>query len=190
MNRKNADIRKNTVREVCEKKLVELLEVSDDFGKFMPKHRIGYVRLTWNWKNMTLLPPEIVRPSQNLPKNILDTFERHLWYSRHSISDIYLVKVPVESRDAFFFAFQGHCHDGWDNSCRLFEVLDEQGESLGSGDVCDRRGDVIPKTYINWTDRQLDGRDYYTEAPPWEGDPPPEDYSYQHDGQPIWWSEK
>jgi hypothetical protein len=190
VNRENADLIKNSVREVCEKELVELLHVSDDLGEFMPQHRIGYVRLTWNWKNMTLLPPEIVRPPQNSPKNILDTFERHLWYSRHNISDIYLLKIPLDGRDAFSFAIQGHCHDSWDNSCRLFEVLDEQGESLGSGEVSDRSEDAIIKNYIKWKDRQLDGRDYYMVAPPWDGDPPPEDNSYEYWGQRIVWSEK
>jgi hypothetical protein len=58
VNRENPHIIKNSVREVCEKALVELLHVSDDLGEFMPQHRIGYVRLTWNWKNMIFLPPE------------------------------------------------------------------------------------------------------------------------------------
>ncbi|WP_172191062.1 hypothetical protein [Microcoleus asticus] len=52
----------------------------------------------------------------------------------------------------------------------------------------DRREDAIIKEYIKWKDRQLDGRDYYTEAPPWDGDPP-EDDSYEYWGQRIVWSE-
>ena len=51
MNRENAEIRKNTVREVYEKELIDFLQVSNRFSQFMPQHRIGYVKLTWNDTN-------------------------------------------------------------------------------------------------------------------------------------------
>ncbi|MDF0552688.1 hypothetical protein [Kamptonema sp. UHCC 0994] len=186
MNRENTDSRKNTLREIFEKELVEFLDTSNDLREFMPEQRIVCVDLEWNHNETDILPPEIVRPPQNLPKNILNTFERHLWYSRHNISDIYLLKFPVDGQDAFFFIISGHCHDSWDNSCLLVEILDEQGESLGSGDILYR----WEEGHIKWMDRQLDGRDYYKTAPPWDGYLPPEDYSYRNWVIPIFWSEE
>ncbi|WP_295614176.1 hypothetical protein [Chamaesiphon sp. GL140_3_metabinner_50] len=37
---------------------------------------------------------EIRRIQQDVPKSVSDTFDRHFWYSQHSLSDLYLLKIP------------------------------------------------------------------------------------------------
>lgn len=181
--------RKKSVRQFYNTAVTEHLRERGDFRKFMPECWIGYVFLYWD--GYELLPPEIKRPTQEVPKTVLDTFERHLWYSRHNLSDIYLLRIPVEGPDTYIFLIQGHCHDAWDNGCQLVETFDQRGEPLGAGSIrhAGWEGDT-PVQYIDWMDRQLDSRDYYKPAPPWDGDPLPEDFSYHHLSLPILWSEE
>ncbi|MBN3869278.1 hypothetical protein [Nostoc sp. JL33] len=104
---------------------------------------------------------EIKRIQQDAPKSISDTFERHFWYSQHSLSDLYFLKIPIAEKPAFVLLIRGLLDDGWDNSGSWIEILDEQGEFLGSG----RFSDEI----ISWQNRPLNGEDFNTLAPPWIG---------------------
>jgi hypothetical protein len=105
---------------------------------------------------------EIKRIQQDTPKSVSDTFDRHFWYSQHSLSDLYLLKIPIEEKPAFVLLIRGLLDDGWDNSGSWIEVLDEQGEFLGSGRFRDQA--------IIWQERPLNGEDFKTPAPPWIND--------------------
>jgi hypothetical protein len=105
---------------------------------------------------------EIQRPPQDIPQKVSDTFERHFWYSQHSLSDLYLLKVLVNDQTAFVLLIRGLLDDGWDNSGRWIEVLDEQGEFLGAGRFGTKN--------ISWQEVPLNGDSFNAPSPPWIND--------------------
>jgi hypothetical protein len=107
--------------------------VSDSFNEFMPDSQIAWLRINWDWEQGGLSEPEVRRLVNDMPQNLVDTFERHLWYSQHNLTDISVVQGSVNGKETFLFLFEGHCNDGWDNGCRLLELFDCKGKSLGSG---------------------------------------------------------
>lgn len=169
----NPNTRKSVVRQFSEEELKKLYELTDSFSGFFSNCRIASVQLLSIATDAGFDCVEIERIQQDIPQGVADTYNRHLWYSQHSLSDLYLLKIPVV-QNTFALLIQGLVDDGWDNSCRFIEVFDERGEFLGAG-CCDYEG-------VEWMDRQLKGDDYYTPAPPWIGDTPDVQNSYR----PMW----
>jgi hypothetical protein len=102
---------------------------------------------------------EIQRTPQDIPEKVSDTFERHFWYSQHSLSNLYFLKVLVDDKPAFVLLIRGLLNDGWDNSGTWIEILDEQGEFLGAG--------WFGAEAISWQEVPLNGDSFNTPSPPW-----------------------
>jgi hypothetical protein len=164
--------KKNKIRKFYSDEILQhVCHVSDSFNEFMKDSQIGCLRIRWDWEEGGLLEPHIRRLTSDMPDNLARTFERHLWYSRHNLTDISVLKKSVDDDETFLMLLQGHCNDGWDNGCRLIELFDYQGESLGSGffRVGGWDGGVLQQ-WIDWVDRQLNGNDYFMSAPPYPDD--------------------
>lgn len=171
----NSSTRKSVVRKFYEEELSKLYDLSDSFSDFLPDYRIGRVQLL-SLASDVFDCVEIERPPQDIPEAVADAYNRHIWYSQYSLSDFYLVKVPVESQISFALLVQGYVDDGWDNSGWFIEVFDEQGQFLGAG-RCN-----YETVEIKWLERQLNNDDFNSGSPPWIGDEP----KSQPASEPIW----
>lgn len=176
----NYSTRKSLVRKFYEEELGKFYHGADSFSDFFPDCRIGHLQFFGVFGD-GLDSVEIERPPQDIPKTVADTYDRHFWYSQHSLSEIYLVKIPVESQISFALLIQGYVDDGWDNSGSFIEVFDQQGRFLGSG-RCEPQCKYLDTEAIKWLERQLNGRDLYQPSPPWIGDEP----ENQTASEPIW----
>jgi hypothetical protein len=107
---------------------------------------------------------EIERIHEDVPESISENFDRHLWYSQYSLSDLYLIKISIDHAPIYIFLIQGLVDDGWDNSGCWLEIFDEQGAFLSSARFDDEN--------IQWREERIRGDDFYTPAPPWIGDAP------------------
>lgn len=174
----NYSTRKSLVRKLYEEEIGKFYDRSDSFSDLFPDYRIGCLQLFGEFGD-GLESVEIERPPQDIPKTVVDTYDRHFWYSQHSLSELYIVKVPVESQMSFALLIQGYVDDGWDNSGSFIEVFDEQGQFLGAG-CCDR--ECKHTGAIKWLERQLNGRDLSMHSPPWIGDEP----ESQPVSEPMW----
>ncbi|OUL23803.1 hypothetical protein [Nostoc sp. 106C] len=173
----NLAIRQSVVRQFYSTELNKLYDLSDSFCNFFPECRIASVQLLTLSTDMTFNCVEIKRIEQDIPQSVAKTYNSHFWYSQYSLSNLYLVKIPVESSDSFALLIQGYVDDGWDNSGRFIEIFDQQGDFLGAG-RCHNEG-------VEWLSRQLNGQDFYTPAPAWVGDEP----GVQLASEPIWSTE-
>lgn len=127
-----------------------------DIDKAVSEFLIGYLRLGDIQSDGTLDFIELSRISSNsVPKSVIDSFERHVWYSKNSLSDIWVIKVPFEDKNTFGILVIGYVDDGWDNGCCLFEVYNDQGELVGS-----------TTNGFHWEDRQYDHTDYFHQPTP------------------------
>lgn len=184
--------KKDSIRQFYSEAVVEhITNISDSFKEFIPDCKIGWVDIKWNYSNHELLKPEVQRLPKCLPQSLITTFERHLWYSRHNLTDIFVLKVAVNDIETFLFLFEGHCNDAWDNGCQLIELFDSDGDSIGSGFLKSggRWENGVLKQWIDWVDRSLKGNDYWKPAPPYpdDGDIQSEPYHVcQSIQQPIW----
>ena len=161
----NLNACQSMVRKFYKEQLEKLYETSDSFADFFPDCRIGRVQLL-NLHSDIFDCVEIERPQQEIPQLVADAYNRHFWYSKYSLTDFYLVSIPVESQISFALLVQGYIDDGWDNSGWFIEIFDERGQFLGAG-CCDYEAGEI-----EWLDRPLQGNDFNTGAPAWIGDKP------------------
>jgi hypothetical protein len=117
---------------------------------------------------------EIERIQQNIPQTVADAFDRHFWYSQWTLSELFLIKIPVSGQDIFFLFVVGLCDDGWENNVRCLEIFAEQGEFIGATDLNYDRA-------VKWREKQFTNQDYRDNRgdipPPWSGDIP-NDVSY------------
>lgn len=107
-----------------------------------------------------------INPS-SAPQTVIDSFERHVWYSQHNLSDIIAFKDEVEGQETFAIYISGYVDDGWDNGCKLLEIYNAEGELLGA---------TIDG--INWDEQPFDHQDYYHRTP-----------VYGEQSEPIWLQE-
>ena len=189
----NQNSQKSVIRQFYEEELQKLYELTDSFSDFFSSCRIGSVQLLSIDTDEGIDCIDIERIQQVIPQVVADTYNRHLWYSQHSLSNLYLLRIPEEPNTFALLQsserrepplrlcallIEGFANDGWDNSGRFIEVFDERGEFLGSG-FCDYEG-------VEWMDRQLKGNDFHTSAPPCVVDTP--DVQKYH--EPIWLEEQ
>jgi hypothetical protein len=117
---------------------------------------------------------EIQRIQQNIPQTVADAFARHFWFSQWTLSELFLVKIPVFGQDTFFLFVVGLCDDGWENNARFIEIFAEQGEFIGATGLDYDRA-------VKWREKQFTNQDYRDirgePPPPWFGDVP-NDVSY------------
>jgi hypothetical protein len=180
--------RRNAIRQFHEEKAREFYEREGNLQLYsvevFPGFLIGSLVIeTDDLSERVKLIPRLQKINQNVPKTILDTFDRHLWYSQYNLSDIFVTRVPIDELDSFAILIKGHFHDWWDNGCALLEVFDEQGIPMGA--VADISFAFDDSSNIDWLDRQLSGDDYFQLAPPY-----PEDFldrELQAEvGEPVW----
>lgn len=106
-----------------------------------------------------------IEDSQDVPLSVANAFERHLWYSKHSLSDISVLKVQMEGTATFAICISGYVDDGWDNSGRFIEVYDIDGSFVGASIV----PDFEEEDSFVWMNRPINGKDFNSYAPPWLG---------------------
>ncbi len=153
-----------TVRDFCEREVVDWYKSIKSFAEFYQDCRIASLELLSIDISAGFNRVEIERIQQDVPKNISDAFDRHFWYSQYSLSELYLLKIPITEKSAFILLICGFLDDGWDNGGCWLEIFDEQGKFLSSGSF-DCEG-------IIWKDRPLNGKDFDSPAPAWIGDEP------------------
>jgi hypothetical protein len=76
---------------------------------------------------------KIKRPNLDIvPRTIIDSFDRHIWYSRYCLTDIYVVDFYGSGFKTFALYIQGYYDDGWDNLIYALEVYDADGDFMFS----------------------------------------------------------
>jgi hypothetical protein len=132
--------------------------------------QIASLKLLAKYVNSGFDCVEIQRSRQNIPQAVSDAFERHFWYSQWTLSELFLVKIPMAGQDTFFLFVVGLCDDGWENNARFIEIFAEQGEFIGATD--------LNYDAVKWSEKQFTNRDYTDirgePPPPWSGDVPNE----------------
>ncbi len=172
--------RKETIRQFYECQIEDAAYMIDGFGYFMPDKRIGRVELvtTGDWGEYGCEADfdsvEIERIHQAVPQTVIEAFERHTWFSQHSLSNVFAFKIPTEGHDTYAIGVSGIAGDGWDNDCSFIEVFDESGVFLGATSIGEGEK-------IKWLDQYIDGDDFSSPAPKWIGRPDP-----IRDGNKLW----
>lgn len=148
----------NKIETICDR---EIIYFQHFISKFPFDGRIlGYLKIRAN--DLGFSGVKFQKISETVPETVVKSFERHLWYSQHNLSDVYLAKISANGIDSFALLIKGYFDDGWDNSCELIEIFDAQGNHLGSINLSQ---EFILENYENdkqiiWLDRLLDGSDY------------------------------
>lgn len=131
--------------------------------------QIASLKLLANSVNCGFDCVEIERIQQNIPQTVADAFARHFWYSQWTLSELFLVKIPIAGQDTFFLFVVGLCDDAWENNTSFIEIFAEQGEFIGATDLYCYRG-------VKWREKQFTNQDYRDirgePPPPWSGDVP------------------
>jgi hypothetical protein len=158
--------RKQLVREFYENRLEEEGCGIDGFEYFMPDKRIGRVELvtTGDWGEYGCEADfdsvEIERISTTSSQEVIEAFDRHVWFSQQSLTNIFAFKIPVEGHDTYVIGISGIAGDGYDNAGHFVEIFDESGELLGAASVGEGEKP-------NWLDRPVNGADFHTGALEW-----------------------
>jgi hypothetical protein len=119
------------------------LQINED-GKFSAINNIKQIQLK------RLIPCSV-------PQSVIDSFERHYYYSQYNLSDISVLKLKVSDKNTFAVCICGYVCDWWDNSGLLLEVYDIRGNFI-----------ISMGTSLPWEDRILDHKDYnYPLTPPY-----------------------
>ncbi len=174
--------RQQIIRQFYERQIEEQSYFMDGFVYFMPNKRIGRVELltTGDWGEYgcegDFDSVEIEKISKAVPQKVIEAFDRHIWFSQHSLSNIFVFKIPVEDRDTYAIGISGIAGDGYDNTCTYVEIFDESGKFVGATSICEDKKPV-------WRDRFIDGDDF-NGAPMWAEYPALEREDYKG------WSEK
>ncbi|PSF37588.1 hypothetical protein C7H19_08495 [Aphanothece hegewaldii CCALA 016] len=158
--------RKEIVRQFYKSEIENAAYVIDGFGDFRPDRRIGRVELltTGNWGEYGCEADfdsiEIERIQSSVPQTVSEAFERHIWFSQHSLSNIFAFKIPVKDCITYVIGISGIAGDGWDNSGHFIEIFNELGEFLGAARVVEGEN-------LEWLDHPFDGDDFNAGAPKW-----------------------
>jgi len=172
------DERRLVVRQFYEESFVNLYEavVYERCCDFSPSYqRIASLQLLNKSVSVGFDCVAIERIPPNIPDTVADAFARHFWYSQWTLSHLFLIKIPVDGQDTFFFVVVGFCDDGWENNADFIEMFSEQGELIGA------TGFSYDDKAVKWSEKQFTNQDYIdirgTAPPPWSGDVP-NDVSY------------
>lgn len=131
----------------------------DGFDHFMPDKRIGRVELvtTGDWGEYSCEADfdsvEIERITTPCPQEVIEAFDRHLWFSQQSLTNIFAFKIPVEEHDTYLLGISGIAGDGYDNFGHFAEIFDESGQLLGAAGIYEGEN---PK----WLEHPIAGADF------------------------------
>ncbi len=159
--------KKQLVREFYENRLEKEGCGIDGFEYFMPSNRIGRVELvtTGDWGEYGCEADfdsvEIEQISTTHPQQVIDTFNRHIWFSQQCLTNIFAFKIKVEEYDTYAIGISGIAGDGYDNAGHFVEIFDESGELLGAASKCEGEKP-------SWLARPIDGIDFHAGASKWE----------------------
>ena len=70
--------------------------------------------------------------SNIVPESIIESFNRHIWYSRYCLTDIRAVKFDVVGCETFALYIEGYVDDSWDNGILAWEIYESNGDFIGS----------------------------------------------------------
>lgn len=101
---------------------------------------------------------EIESINQEVPVSLQSAFERHIWFSQHCLTDIYILRVEIKASPTYAVFVSGYVHDGWDGYCNLLEVYDEAGEFVASTSIYSEKD-------FAWLDKPFNV-DTFLNAPP------------------------
>jgi hypothetical protein len=158
--------RNKLVREFYENRIEEEGCAIDGFEYFMPDKRIGRVELvtTGDWGEYGCEADfdsvEIEQISTTCPQEVIEAFDRHVWFSQQNLTNIFAFKIPVEGRDTYALGISGIAGDGYDNAGHFVEIFDESGEFLGSAGIDEGKKP-------NWLDRPVNSADFNVGALEW-----------------------
>jgi hypothetical protein len=158
--------RQQTIRQFYERKIEEQGYFIDGFMDFMPDKRIGRVELltTGDWGEYgcegDFDSVEIEEIQNTVPHSVIESFDRHVWFSQHSLTNIFAFKISVEEQDTYIIGISGIAGDGYDNCCIFIEIFDESGKFAGATSICE---DKKP----TWWNRPIDGNDFNGGVPKW-----------------------
>jgi hypothetical protein len=158
--------RQQIIRQFYEQQVKEQGYFIDGFVDFMPDRRIGRVELltTGDWGEYgcegEFDSVEIEKIQETVPQSIIEAFDRHAWFSQHSLTNIFVFKIPVEEQDTYIIGIFGMAGDGYDNCCIFIEIFDESGKFAGATSICEDKK-------LTWWNRPIDGNDFNGGAPKW-----------------------
>ncbi|AFY94917.1 hypothetical protein [Chamaesiphon minutus] len=99
--------------------------ISDDIDRY---HREGFPKVKW-------LPDAIKikrLDSSKVPVSVIESFNRHIWYSRYCLTEIHVVKFHVANLETFAVYIEGYVDDGWDNGITGWEIYEASGNFIFS----------------------------------------------------------
>jgi hypothetical protein len=70
--------------------------------------------------------------SSIVPGSVIESFNRHIWYSRYCLTDIHAVSFSIADRDTFGLYIEGYVDDSWDNSISAWELYEANGNLICS----------------------------------------------------------
>lgn len=158
--------RKQAVRKFYNNLIEQEAYLIDGFQYFMPNERIGRVELVTisNWgeygceadfDSVEIEPINII-----CPQEIIEAFERHIWFSQHCLTNIFVFKIPIEGCDTYAIGVSGIAGDGYDNAGNFIEIFDTLGSFLGSASISEGENP-------QWRNVPIDGDSFYAGAPKW-----------------------
>jgi hypothetical protein len=99
--------------------------ISDNIERYKGK---GFPKVKW-------LPDAIkikTLDSSKVPGSVIESFNRHIWYSRHCLTEIHVVKFHVANLETFAVYIEGYVDDGWDNGIAGWEIYEASGNFIFS----------------------------------------------------------
>ncbi len=153
--------RHESIKKFYRRKLEEHNYVLSSVLDSLKDSRIARLELLKSGDGSEFDTVEIEPINQEVPSLIQEAFERHTWLSQHCLSDVHIVKEPVEGDVTYALLVVGYVSDGWDGFCQLVEVFDEAGRCVGAA--------VCKKDFV-WLNQPFDG-DAFPGSPPfhWAG---------------------
>jgi hypothetical protein len=77
-----------------------------------------------------------------------------MWFSKHALSHVFALKVPVEGQETYAIGIVGVADDGYDNSGNFIEIFDADGGLLGSAMLAEGEKP-------NWLECPIDESEWY-----------------------------
>jgi hypothetical protein len=184
--------RRNAIRHFHEARAKKFYESESNLETysdvFFHESLIGslMIETAYDHSERVKIIPKLQKINQVVPQIILDTFDRHIWFSQYNLSSIFIVRLPINELDSFAVLIQGIFSDWWDNGCILLELFDGQGIPMGA--AADISFTFEHSDHIPWLDRQLNGDDYSQIAPPYPKDFPDRELQSEIEafGNPVW----
>ena len=131
----------------------------DGFAHLMISSRIGRVELVTvgDWGEYGFDGDfdsiEIERIPQHYPQKVLEYFEKHIWFSQHVLTNVFVFIIPVQNFNSYLIGVSGIAGDAYDNSGHFVEIFDDTGEFLDSATLDDGGID-------EWLHRPICGQDF------------------------------